>query len=197
MKAGTALGFEALAERVRARFPAVQAMKSDNGQPFLLVPAASLPAVALLLRDDPALRCDALMDLTGCDLLKYPATPPSTAIAVVYFLFSYVHRHKVTLKVLAPREDCSVPTATGVWPAAIYFEREVWDLLGVRFAGHPSLKRIMTPEDWTGHPLRKDYVYPDDYHGVAHLRDGQHFESAPPRPGDPPPVPAPAKGHRA
>jgi NADH-quinone oxidoreductase subunit C len=194
----TALGFDALAERVRAAFPAVQAQKSDNGQPFLLVPAGELPVVARFCRDDPALRFDALMDLTGYDLLKYPATPPSTAIAVVYLLFSYVQRHKLTLKVLAPREACEVPTATAVWPAAIYFEREVFDLLGVRFTGHPSLRRIMTPDDWTGHPLRKDYVYPADYHGIAHLRDGQHFESAPPREGDPPPAAAPAapaKGH--
>jgi len=194
----TALGFDALAERVRAAFPAVQAQKSDNGQPFLLVPAEELPAVAKFLCQDPALRFDALMDLTGYDLLKYPATPPSTAIAVVYLLFSYGHRHKLCLKVLAPREQCEVPTATAVWPAAIYFEREVWDLLGVRFVGHPSLRRIMTPDDWTGHPLRKDYAYPADYHGIAHLRDGQHFESAPPRQGDAPAAPAaPAKGHHA
>ena len=98
---------------------------------------------------------------------------------------------------LAPRAECAVPTAGLIWPAAIYFEREVWDLLGVRFTGHPSLLRIMCPEDWVGHPLRKDYVYPDDYHGIAHLRDGQHFESAPHRQGDPPPAAgkaAPAKG---
>ena len=193
----TALQFEAMAEMVCAAFPAVQAQKSDNGQPFLLVPAADLPAVAAFARDQAALRCDALMDLTGYDLLKYPATPPSDAIAVVYLLFSYRHRHKLTLKVHAARAQCEVSTVSSVWPAALYFEREVWDLLGVRFPGHPSLKRIMTPEDWQGHPLRKDYEYPRGYHGVSHLREGQHFESAPSREGDPTPAApaAPAKGH--
>lgn len=199
----TALDRDAIGARVVAAFPAVQAGRSDNGQPFLLVAAGDLPAVARFLRDERELRFDALMDLTGYDLLRYPATPPgtaSTAIAVVYLLFSYVHRHKVTLKVHAPREDCRVPTASGVWPAALYFEREVWDLLGVQFTGHPSLRRIMCPEDWVGHALRKDYVYPADYHGVPHLREGQHFESAPHRVGDPPkaaPAAAPKGAHGA
>jgi NADH:ubiquinone oxidoreductase subunit C len=68
-----------------------------------------------------------------------------------------------------------------VWKVADYFEREVWDLLGVDFAGHPNLRRIMTPDDWIGHPLRKDYAYPEAYNGVVHLREGQKFEDAPKR----------------
>ena len=189
----TALPFEAMAELVCARFPAVQAHKSDNGQPFLLVPPADLPAVAAFVRAARELQMDAVMDLTGCDLLKYPATPPNDAIAVVYLLFSYQLRHKLTLKVHAPRAQCVVGTVSAIWPAALYFEREVWDLLGVHFQGHPSLRRIMTPEDWEGHPLRKDYEYPQGYHGVPHLREGQNFESGPRRQGDPKPAEAPAK----
>lgn len=190
----SALSFEAIVERVRSRVSSVEAKASDNGQPFLLVPAADLPAVARYLRDERELRFDALSDLTGYDLLKYPASA-SDAIAVVYVLFSYTHKHKLVVKVHAPRAACSVPTVSKLWPAAIYFEREVWDLLGVHFDGHESLLRIMTPQDWIGHPLRKDYVYPAEYNGVAHLREGQHFESAPQRQGDPAPAPAaPAKG---
>jgi NADH-quinone oxidoreductase subunit C len=177
----TALAAEALAARVRGAFSSVEAKKSDNGQPWLLVPASEIVPVCRYAHLAPELAFDALMDLTGYDLLKYPATPPSDAIAVVYLLHSLRHRHKLTLKVLAPRANCVVPTVSGVWPAALYFEREVYDLLGVRFAGHPSLRRIMTPDDWVGHPLRKDYVYPDDYHGVPHLREGQRFEGGPPR----------------
>ena len=187
------LSFAAMAELVRAQVPSVEAKTSDNGQPFLLVPAADLPALAKLLRDARELRMDALSDLTGYDLLKYPASG-SDAIAVVYVLFSYTHKHKLVVKVHAPRAACSVPTVSKLWPAAIYFEREVWDLLGVHFEGHESLLRIMTPQDWIGHPLRKDYVYPAEYNGVAHLREGQHFESAPQRQGDPAPAAAPAKG---
>jgi NADH-quinone oxidoreductase subunit C len=167
---------DAIAARVRAAFPGAEPRTTDNGQPFVLVPAADLPAVARLLRDDPALRCDALMDLTGCDLLRWPGTPPTDAIAVVYLLFSHAHRHGVTLRVHAPRARCIVPTVSGLWPAAIYFEREVFDLLGVTFDGHPSMRRILCPEDWVGHPLRKDYEYPAEYHGVAHVREGQHFD---------------------
>jgi NADH-quinone oxidoreductase subunit C len=192
------LPFATLADRARTVCAAATSRTTDNGQPFLLVPAADLPALAQFLRDDAALRFDALMDLTGFDLLKYPKAETPNAIAVLYLLFSYRHRHRLQLRVLAPRELCTVPTVSAIWPAALYFEREVFDLLGVTFTGHPSLQRIMNPTDWEGHPLRKDYVYPDAYHGVAHLREGQHFETNPPRAGDPPPpaaAPKPPGGH--
>jgi NADH-quinone oxidoreductase subunit C len=194
----SALAFDAIAAAVRAAVPAAETRKADNGWPYLLVPAAAIVEVVRLLRTRGEFAFDALMDLSGCDLMKYPAPaaahgaapaakgaaaapPPSTAIAVVYQLFSYRHRHRVTLRVEVPRDACALPTVSGEWPAALYFEREVWDLLGAVFTGHPSLHRIMCPDDWVGHPLRKDYVYPASYHDVAHLRDGQHFEGAPPR----------------
>jgi len=177
----SALPFADIVERVKAANPAVEAKASDNGQPWLLVPATELVRVATLLRDHPDLLFDALCDLTGWDLLKYPATPPSTDIAVAYYLHSLKHRHHLTVKVLAPRDNCVVPSVSAIWPVANYFEREVFDLLGVQFSGHPNLKRIMTPDDWIGHPLRKDYAYPEAYNGIAHLRDGQKFEDAPQR----------------
>lgn len=188
----SALDFAAIAAKVAAVRADVTAEKSDNGLPFLRVPAAALPVVAGFLRRDPALLFDSLMDLTAYDRLKYPATPPGDAIAVMLFLHSMRHRHKVTLEVLAPRANCTVPTVSDVWQVANYFEREVYDLYGVTFTGHPDLRRIMTPQDWVGHPLRKDYVYPAEYHGVAHLRDGQHFGENPRRVGDPEPAAAPA-----
>ena len=184
--------FGDLAARVREACAEVTSETSENGQPFLRVPAAMLPTVAALLRRDRALQFDALMDLTAYDRLKFPAAVPSDAIAVVYLLFSYTYRHRLMLEVLAPRAACRVPSVSTVWPAALYFEREVYDLYGVDFAGHPSLQRILCPDDWVGHALRKDYVYPAEYHGVAHLRDGQHFEQAPPRVGDAEPAPTPA-----
>lgn len=185
------LGFLAIAAKVRSAFHDVGAEQSENGQPFLRVPGPLLGDVARRLRDDPELRFDALMDLTAWDRLRYPATPASDTIAVVLLLGSYALRHRVMLEVDVAR-DGEVPSVAGVWPAAIYFEREVFDLFGVRFAGHPGLGRILCPEDWSGHPLRKDYLYPADYHGVPHLRDGQHFEQGPRRVGDPEPAPAPA-----
>lgn len=198
------LSFDAIANAVCAAFPpsdgaaGVAARTTDNGQPFLLVPRERLADVARLLCSEPALRCDALMDLFGIDPLRYPGVEQPDSIAVVLLLWSHAHHHAVALRALAPRADCRVPTTSSVWPAALYFEREVFDLYGVTFTGHPSLQRIMTPDDWLGHPLRKDYVYPGDYHGVAHLRDGQHFESQPPRAGDPPPAAAkPTRGSHA
>ena len=181
----TSLGHDALAARLRTAFPGTEARTTENGQPWVLVPADQVVAVCRFLRDDPELAFDQLLDLTGYDLLKYPTTPATDAIAVVYLLHSLPHRHKLTLKVLAPRAACAVPSVSTVWPAAIYFEREVWDLLGVDFTGHPSLLRIMCPQDWVGHPLRKDYLYPAEYHGVAHVREGQKFEGGPKREGEP------------
>jgi NADH-quinone oxidoreductase subunit C len=170
-----------IVDRVKRAHPAVEAKTSDNNQPWLLVPTTDLLAVATLLRDDADLRFDSLMDLSGWDLLKYPATPPCSDIAVAYYLHSLTHRHHLTLKVLCPRDAAQVPSVSGVWAVANYFEREVYDLLGVTFTGHPNLKRIMNPDDWIDHPLRKDYVYPTAYNGITHLRDGQKFEAAPPR----------------
>ena len=177
----SAMAPDALAARVQAVFPQVSTFQSENGEPWLAVPAADLRGVARLLRDDPSLACDALMDLTAFDLKGHPTVPPSDDIAVVLLLFSLRHRHKVRIEVRAPRAACSVPSVSELWPAAIYFEREVFDLFGVTFEGHASLRRIMTPDDWFGHPLRKDYVYPSEYHGVAHLREGQRFEGGPNR----------------
>jgi len=177
----TALAANDIAAVVQKRLPTVEARTSENGQPFLFCKPDEVTALLRFLRDEPAVRCDTLMDLTGFDLLKYPSATPSDAIAVVYLLWSHVHRHKATVIVHAERAACRVPTASAIWPAAIYFEREVWDLLGVRFDGHPSLLRIMCPQDWAGHALRKDYAYPAEYHGIPHLREGQHFENPPQR----------------
>jgi NADH-quinone oxidoreductase subunit C len=90
---------------------------------------------------------------------------------VVYHLFSYRHRHAVVLKVGVARDNPRLATVSTVWRAAIWQEREIFDLLGVDFVGHPDLRRILLPEDWVGHPLRKDYVEPTEYHGISTKRE--------------------------
>ncbi len=93
-----------------------------------------------------------LEDVTCVDW--YPSEP---RFHVVYHILS--HKLKERVRLVAPVEtiDCTIDSITPVWPSANFYEREVWDLFGVRFNGHPGLRRIMMPEEWEGHPLRKDY----------------------------------------
>jgi NADH-quinone oxidoreductase subunit C len=91
-------------------------------------------------------------DLTCVDW--YPSEP---RFEVIYHLLSHRLKDRVRLKVKLQGDDAAVESITSIWPAANFFEREVFDLFGVRFLGHPNLRRIMMPEDWEGHPLRKDY----------------------------------------
>ncbi len=130
----------------------------------IAVEPASLVDVCRLAKTEPALRFDCLSNLSGVDY------PKLQVIQVVYHLFSYPLRHWMVLKVNAPRDNPVVPTVSDVWRAADWQEREVFDLLGVTFTGHPDLRRILMPEDWPGHPLRKDFVEPQEYHGISTSR---------------------------
>ena len=93
-----------------------------------------------------------LEDVTAVDWL--PATP---RFQISYHILSHALKERVRLRVMIDEASASLDTITGVWPSANYFEREIFDLFGVRFDGHPNLRRIMMPEEWQGHPLRKDY----------------------------------------
>ncbi|HVP43323.1 MAG TPA: NADH-quinone oxidoreductase subunit C [Terriglobales bacterium] len=131
---------------------AVQGVKWDREEMSVCVERSLIREAAALLKDDPALRFDFLSDLTCVDW--YPNEP---RFEVVYHLLSMQQKERVRLKVRLAGDDASVESLTSVWPGANFFEREIWDLFGVRFLGHPNLARIMMPEDWEGHPLRKDY----------------------------------------
>jgi NADH/F420H2 dehydrogenase subunit C len=104
------------------------------------------------LRDDPELRFDLLADLTAVD---YFGRAPRWE--VVYQLRSIQHGHRLRVKVPVDGDDPVVPTATGVWKSANWAEREAYDMFGIRFAGHPDLRRILMYPEFQGHPLRKDY----------------------------------------
>jgi NADH-quinone oxidoreductase subunit C len=93
-----------------------------------------------------------LSDLTCADY--YPRDP---RFELAYHLLSHQRKERVRLKVILDGHDAVVESITSVWPSANFFERELFDLFGIRFLGHPHLKRIMMPEDWEGHPLRRDY----------------------------------------
>ena len=112
--------------------------------------------ICLYLRDEPTLKMDHLSDLTAVDFSAYPGdTGPR--FEVVYNMISTVFRHRIRLKVRVPEDDARIDSVSSVWNTADWHERETYDLMGVRFDGHPDLRRILLPEDWVGHPLRKEY----------------------------------------
>lgn len=181
--ADTTLAPAALIARIVERCPAATPVPVLDGVACLLVPADQLLTIAAFVRDEPDLDCDSLMDVAGLDLLKYPGEKkgefPSSDLVVTLHLHALHHRHHLRLRVSLPRDNPVLPSVTGLWPVANLFEREIFDLFGVTFTGHPDLRRIMLPEDWTGFPLRKDYVYPTTYGGVELKREGQHFSAGP------------------
>lgn len=111
-----------------------------------------VPAVMRALRDRPELRFSVLAELTAVDF--WPREP---RFEVIYLLISLEHRFRLRLKVRLDSGAASVATVSGIWPAANWLEREVWDLFGIVFDGHPDPRRLLMPEDWEGFPLRKDY----------------------------------------
>jgi len=131
---------------------AIQGVKFDRDEMTIVVDRSAIREACALLREDPACPFNFLSDITCVDW--YPAEP---RFEVVYHLLSIPKKERVRLKVRLNTSSPTVDSLTSIWPGANYFEREVFDLFGVRFAGHPYLRRIMMPEDWEGHPLRKDY----------------------------------------
>jgi NADH-quinone oxidoreductase subunit C len=146
--------------------------------PWIEVAVEALLDVCRYLRDQRDLRFDFLNSIAGVDYYetnpkKAAKTPWQPHLELVYHLSSICHHHRLVVKVILPRwkddeagQLPEVPSVSGVWPAADWHEREVFDLMGICFTGHPNLLRILCPEDWVGHPLRKDYEMPLEYHGI-------------------------------
>ena len=130
---------------------AVEQISFYVGDWTVIVPVAKLVEAGRFLHDAPETAFDFCSDVTASD---WPTRPQR--FDVVYCLFSTRHRKRLRLKVRAAEND-PVPSVTGIWPAADWLEREVYDLFGVNFTGHPNRKRILMPDDWQGHPQRKDY----------------------------------------
>ena len=131
---------------------AIQAVKWDRNELTVWVDRGALREACALLRDDSRSKFEFLSDVTCVDW--YPTEP---RFEVVYNLLSISRKDRVRLKVKLNSSDPNVESITSLWPGANPFEREVFDLFGIRFNGHPHLRRIMMPENWEGHPLRKDY----------------------------------------
>jgi NADH-quinone oxidoreductase subunit C len=139
-----------LVRRYRERFgAAILDALEDRKQPYLVIDAAQLTEIAHYSRDVEEF--DLLEDLTAVD---WPRREKRFDLIAV--LYSFPHNTRLRLKIpLAATEPAS--SLTEIWPTANWLEREIFDLFGIVFAGHPNLKRILLPDEWQGHPLRKDY----------------------------------------
>jgi NADH-quinone oxidoreductase subunit C len=144
----------ALAAALQEAVPgaALEAAPTIDPQQTLSVPAEHLKVIATTLRDRPELRFTVLLDVIGVDY--WPREP---RFEVVYLLVSVQHRLRLRLKVRLGGTAARLATVSDVWPSANWLEREVWDMFGIEFAGHPDPRRLLMPEDWDGYPLRKDY----------------------------------------
>jgi NADH-quinone oxidoreductase subunit C len=145
-------GHPAVARLLGWNAQAVEGVKFDRDEMTIYVPREMIRQAAALLKDDPACPFNYLSDITCVDW--HPSEP---RFEVIYHFLSIPHKERVRLKVRLSGENPALDSLTSIWPGANYFEREVFDLFGVRFNGHPYLRRILMPETWEGHPLRKDY----------------------------------------
>jgi NADH-quinone oxidoreductase subunit C len=131
----------------------IEDIREALGEVAIAAKREGLVELMTYLRDEPRLRFNFLSDVGGLDLGEFAAP----RFAVVYHLYSLVHNHRLRVKVYLEEEDARVPTVCGVWKTANWLEREVYDMFGVTFDGHPDLRRILMPADYEGYPLRKDF----------------------------------------
>lgn len=170
---------QAFVEQLKGKFgDLVVGSNFENIDPWIEIAPEGIVDVCTYLRDEPSLAFDYLNCVTGVDYFHADEKKAAKAdwephCEVVYHLFSMKHKHSLVLKVCVPRwkddkegELPEVPSVAGVWSTADWHEREVYDLSGIHFIGHPFLRRILCPEDWVGYPLRKDYEMPLEYHGI-------------------------------
>ncbi len=142
----------ALARLLEWNAPRVQAAKFDREELTIWIEREAILEACAILRDSSDCPFNYFCDLTAVDW--YPSEP---RFEIVYHLLSIAKKERVRLKVRLDGSSAAIDSVTSIWPSANFYEREVFDLFGVRFTGHPNLKRIMMPDDWEGHPLRKDY----------------------------------------
>ncbi len=143
-------------EAVKKAYPqAVEDVVEYAGDTTLVLNPDYLPAVARYVRDTAGLVYNFLSDISAVDY--YPDYNRPERFGVSYHLLSMLYKRRLRLKVYLPEENPTVETLTTVWPGANWPEREVMDMMGIDFNGHPDKRRILMPEDWNGHPHRRDY----------------------------------------
>ncbi len=148
--------------------PAIELVESQHGDEIAWIQRDHLVAVATWLRDDPAMLFDAPVFVTCIDRLDWhpQGVPLAThwsdtsgkpRFEIAYQLRSHQHRHRIRLKIAVPENDARCPSLSSLWSAFNWQERETFDMYGIRFEGHPDLRRIYMYEEFVGYPLRKDY----------------------------------------
>ncbi len=142
-----------IAQKIKERFPdEFVETKEYSGQLAVTVKKKRVVEICRFLHDDPELAFDHITDVTAVD---YPND--EERFEVVYHFYSIPKNHRIRLKARVREEDCTIDSVTGIWQGANFMEREAYDLMGIRFNGHPDLRRILLTDDFEGHPLRKDY----------------------------------------
>lgn len=184
---------EMTVQKVRERFPEeVVDASAFRGDWTITVKKGRIREILAFLRGDPALAYNFLVDVTAVDYMNYMGGDPPARFGVIYNLCSYrqtEHRGRVQVRALVPERDAIIASAVPVWKGALWPEREVYDMFGIRFEGHPDLRRLLMPVNFKDYPLRKDYplhgkgerdvIAPEDpgfvnIQDVIHLRDSSH-----------------------
>ena len=143
---------------IRQALPAIEVSADPQNAEAVTAPSANIRELAQWLRDDSA------SQLTYFDYITALDHPDRNGITVVYSLFSHALGHRLMIKCQLDRTEPRIDSVSDIWEGADWSEREVYDLFGVTFAGHPDLRRIMMYEGWEGYPLRKDYTHPNLIH---------------------------------
>jgi NADH-quinone oxidoreductase subunit C len=151
---------------LEAAFPnmAFQIQSGEAGDSWLLIQPSDVVQILAYLKNKLSLTY--LVTLAGVDY--------GNSLGVVYVLRSLESRDEIIVKALLDRENARINTVSHLYGVANWFEREAFDLLGIKFENHPDRRRLMMPDDWEGHPLRKDYRYPTSYHGISCARPDSH-----------------------
>jgi NADH-quinone oxidoreductase subunit C len=170
---------QSLLDRLKQRFGnKISGANFEAIDPWIEVAPEGLVDVCQYLKSESDLQFNLLNCITAVDYFEPDPKKAAKAafqphLELVYHLSSVIKKHSLVLKVMLPRwkndepgELPEVPTVNHIWRTADWHEREVFDLSGIRFIGHPNLRRILCPEDWEGYPLRKDYEMPLEYHGI-------------------------------
>jgi len=141
-------------DRINSKYKGVILDSHDfRGDQTITVQKNVLIELFKFLRDDPELDFKFLMDLTAVDYLNRK----DNRFEVVYHFYSLKHNHRLRVKVPVSEDDCTIDSVSSLWKTANWYEREVWDLYGIKFNSHPDMRRILLYEEFKGHPLRKDY----------------------------------------